>query len=526
MFRGRRLRDALGVRARRGGRRIAPIEPAAPDLGRQALRSEARGVAREGVLFLAGGIAGKAAEFFFRRKLSVELGPSEWGVYSLGLSVMAVASAFVQGGFEQGLAHHVALWRADGRRALGVGRAAFRAVLVLSLLASAALVAAAEPLARILSIEGGAWCLRAFGALVPAVALADLAASGLYGFGEGRAKGLLQDMGAGMLLLVAAYLLSALGTGTPVFVAAHGAVLAAVAVLMVHLLSRRLGGPVWAGDTAGTWRVLLSFSWPLSVRPFLETLPFWLGLFLVGATRGASEAGVFSVALLVASPLRYLQLPMIALYMPLASRFAHGAGEGELERLHRAAARWSAIAVAPAAIFLVLYAGEVLGWAFREEYVAGARALAILAAGIAACALVGPSQTLLVALGRTRLDLANRVPAALATVVLCFVLAPRLGGTGAAIALAAGDILVRYLAAIQVARIRSFLPADPRSLAALALFGASIFALDRAFRAAGLLDSSSGWALLLAAWAAGTIALLAATGALRELAAWRRSGTH
>ena len=239
-------------------------------------------------------------------------------------------------------------------------------------------------------------------------------------------------------------------------------------------------------------------------------------LFLVGARLGVAGAGIFAVVLLLASPFRFVQLPFVVLYMPLATRYA-GAGSGRLEDLHRTAARWSSLLVVPGAAFLAIHAGELIEAIFGEAYVSGVGPLRILLAGIALGSLVGPTHSLLVALRRPDLEVANRVPFAVAVLFGGVWLIPEWKLVGAAAGIFLGDLAVKGASAWQVGRMRRFLPLDLRVVAVLAVYLMAGAGLRWFAGRAGLFDSVSGWSLVVVFWAVGFGLVLTTTGAIGDL---------
>jgi len=159
--------------------------------------------------------------------------------------------------------------------------------------------------------------------------------------------------------------------------------------------------------------------------------------------------------------------------------------------------RWFLYIVLPIAALLATLPAESMVLIWGQSYAAGASALAILALGRAFFYLAATSTFLLYMHGATRLILAVNLAAALLNVVLNWILIPRIGITGAALATGvslsfqAGLIIFSVRLYHRESGLRVFFP---RILAAAAIPAAVVLALKKAlgtglihFAAAGLI---------------------------------------
>ena len=83
---------------------------------------------------------------------------------------------------------------------------------------------------------------------------------------------------------------------------------------------------------------------------------------------------------------------------------------------------------------MLLFPDSILRILFGEEYVSGATALSILSLGFFLSVSVGPVASIILTLGRTKLNLLVSIISALLTVILSIVLVPIYGINGAAVA--------------------------------------------------------------------------------------------
>jgi O-antigen/teichoic acid export membrane protein len=110
---------------------------------------------------------------------------------------------------------------------------------------------------------------------------------------------------------------------------------------------------------------------------------------------------------------------------------------------------WPSVAL----IVLILALGRPLLWTFGKDFVTGYHLLFIIAIGLLARASVGPAERLLNMLGERRRCAQVYAGSFMINVALCFLLIPRFGAVGAAVA-SATALLFESVSLFLVAKIR------------------------------------------------------------------------
>jgi O-antigen/teichoic acid export membrane protein len=253
----------------------------------------------------------------------------------------------------------------------------------------------------------------------------------------------------------------------------------------------------------GPWmpRRLLRWCLPQSLETTLFRANQWMDLLMLTALTAPLVVGSYRVVLALAL---LCQIPVMALVTVLNPMLAALVGQGErarLEGLVRAATRWLIVLVAPVALTLVLVPDLALA-IFDRAYLSGADSLRLLVPGVALFAVYAPTQRLIPMSGHARLNLLDHAGAALFNAGLNFMLIPRLGMRGAALATTVSLVLWSLVSALQVRHLLGCSAWDRRNLA---LGGAALGlgALGLAVGAAAPL----GWRLALLAL--GCLAFLA-----------------
>ncbi len=117
---------------------------------------------------------------------------------------------------------------------------------------------------------------------------------------------------------------------------------------------------------------------------------------------------------------------------------------------------WIVTLVWPVYLMIAAHAEFLLGAIFGSEYASGALVLQILATAMLFATAIGPVDVILITAGRSGLSLLNMTIALAADLVLCLILVPRIGITGAAISWAVAIVLRNLLCFLQVRRLLHF----------------------------------------------------------------------
>lgn len=185
-----------------------------------------------------------------------------------------------------------------------------------------------------------------------------------------------------------------------------------------------------------------------------DAIPFmWLGglyllvsrtdLLMLGALRGAEEAGTYAVAMRAAEMILLVGIAANTTAAPRFSRLHDAGDQRGIERLLTSMGRRVLVLTVPLALVLVLFAEDLLSWLYGAPYAAGAMPLRIL--GLAQLFVVagGSIGTLLNMTGNERSHMHAVVLALVVNVVLNLLLIPRFGASGAAAATCSSLIVCR-----------------------------------------------------------------------------------
>jgi len=397
-----------------------------------------------GMAFLLRGL-GAGLAFGFNVALARVLGAEGAGLYFTALSVVALATIVVRMGLDNAMlrliAGHVA--EGDWPRASGVYKLGMRAVAVLSLAVSIALVLTAPLLAQHLFAKPEVTLpLQVMSLAVLTFSMMMLSEACLKAIKRIRdamlVSGVIYPL-AGLVLIwplagqfgpAGACLAYVLGTG--------------LAAVIGQIAWRRARHPATPDLSVGP--ELRQSAAPLWLMTVITNgvMP-WAPLLLLGIWGTSEEAGIYGAANRMSLLVSFF---LVAVNNVVAPRFAALYKQGNMEALKRTVQRASILILTLSSpmLILLLVANSWVMSLFGPEFAKGGTALAILAVGQAVSAAAGSVNLLLMMSGHER-EARNTAICGVILMLACAVmLIPAWGLIGAATATSAGVICVNLCA--------------------------------------------------------------------------------
>ncbi len=527
------------TRAGRAGRTARPARPAPGSVGRGGGRLAE--VARGSTLNVAGaGISALttlAVTVLVTREFSRPVAGAFFTATSLFLIVEAVAGL----GAFTGLVYFLARLRSLGAesRIPGILRAAVIPVIVVSLLATAALLLAATPLSRLL-LDGQmgragatpaavARALRALAFTLPFATLLDTFLGASRGYRSMWPTVLTDRIARSSAQLIGIAVAAAAGSAAllaPLWALPYVPAGTAAWLWLRHIQrrqrERRADSPVIPppavgrrladqrldnANPRGFWR----FTTPRAIASLAQITIQRIDIVLVAIMRGPAEAAVYTAAtrFLVAGQLGNGAISMAA-QPRFTELFAVDDRRGA-NNLYQTTTGWLVLLTWPLYLLAVSYGPEVLNL-FGHAYRAGDTVMVILGLTMLLATACGQVDMVLITTGRSSWSLANGLLAVGINVGLDLILIPRYGIEGAAIGWSAAIVTTNLLPLAQLAAVLRLHPFGPGTLLAIALTTVSFGGVPLALRA--LLGT--GGAASLAGAAAGCVVMAAGLWSFRQ----------
>lgn len=408
-----------------------------------------------------GSVSFAGMKYLQRLVLARILEPEQYGVFSLGLMVFMVSVSLGALGVQRGVNRFVPYYGAKDRQDLVKGTLIGGGAIALlsGLVFAGGLFGLAEFLSLSVFNEPDlVGVVRLLCFAIPATILLRVLIRALEGF-----KKVNYSMGVknGEIFLRFFGILAVLLGGFGLLVVSGVFVFSAwlVVVVGVWVVNKRIF-PLFNSEISLSVKFgqLLNYSWPLFLTGILNLVVGWTDTFMLGYFSSSANVGVYNAALPTSRLMLLLIKSVSIIFLPLATE-AFSRGEHErMERIFTTSYRWVFLATLPVYLFLALFAQPIIVLMFGSSYVAGSTVLVVLATGFFLSTLSGPAQKLFNSVGRTRLVLGLTFSTALANLVLNYVLVPRFGIMGAAIATATSLGLGSLLNLVFLYRITSLFP--------------------------------------------------------------------
>lgn len=394
---------------------------------------------------LAGSGVALAGSLVVRVLMARALEPDALGLVLLGIAVVTPVGAIAGLGTNGAMAQRLAELRARGEEAAArrIGGKALLLVSASGLLAALLLAAFAGPLARLLHQPGVDHVLLPMAPVALGLAAGTAALGVSRGFGDSLGRALVRDAGGGLLRVAGVG--AALLAGTPgSFAVAAGFAAGSLAaeLLFVGYVARK--GWLRRSSAASGGTVSLPDLRPFAANEALTQTALWLDVVVLGALAPAAAVGLYGVARGLTRVLDLVRQASSHGYLPSAASAVAEGDEPRLARLHVATRHLAFALVWPVLSVCLLAPGPLLVLLFGEDYAPAAGALRLLALASFLPSFFDFLDLLLVADRRPGDVLRASIAGAAVLVLLLFLLAGRLGGEGAALALL-GAGLVRGL---------------------------------------------------------------------------------
>lgn len=405
-------------------------------------------------------------------------GPAQLGFYALGLTLVQLANILSMFGMDNSVVRYVARYRAEGddARVRGTVLLVLGTTFGIGVALSVAVFAGAGFLAE--KVFDKPFLESIFRAFAPALPFFTLMSTALYatqGFQTVKYTAYVQEVARPLISLVLVGVFYLLGVEILGAVAAYVLSMAAGAALALYYLRRLLpaGGASGARVEAGE---VLGSSGPMMVARITTYASAWGMIWVLGVFVSAREVGIYNAASRTAALSGLVLLAFSGIFSPMISNL-HGSNALEhLGFLYKDVSRWAFTGSLAVFVPTVLLSRDILA-VFGAGFVPGWPVLTVIAFGYLFASSVGLTGRMLAMTGHERRLMWSRVVATAASLAAGAAAAPVFGLLGAAVAAAAGLILVNALTLFSVRRLLGFWPYDrlyfkPSVAAVLAAGGA------------------------------------------------------
>jgi O-antigen/teichoic acid export membrane protein len=389
-------------------------------------------------IVLVGTVIGMLLGFASRVIVVRYITQSEYGVFSLAVTLVGIFSVIATLGLSEGAARYIAYFRGKNELAKikGVIFSSLGFTLIASVLLSLALFFASDILAtKAFDDPELSTPLKIFSAAIPFSVLIGMLTAIFRGFDRVDVKVYFGDILQGALfpLLLGGVVLLGLAFLGVIYASLAAGVITCLAFAIYTVKKPPLplkGG----GSPSPVGKELLLFSLPLLVTAMLVMIVQWTDTIMLGYFKTSSDVGLYNGALPLARLIPIPLTSMAFIYVPVVSQLYSRGLMKEVKRSYQVLTKWIFSISLPIALILLLFPITTLNFLFGYQYTEAATALRILVVGLLIHTFVGANGMTLMVMGKTKLVMWAGLITTLLNIALNISLIPLWGITGAAIA--------------------------------------------------------------------------------------------
>lgn len=425
-------------------------------------------------IYIASLAIGKGFTVVLQIALGRWLGPSNYGLYSLGYSVISLVSWVAVLGLDQGVLRYCSVYRTQ-ERPDKVRSTLWRALILAggaSIVTAAPLVGGSSWIAKWFFTPAFAVVLAGFALALPFLTVIRLAGTYLQSIHDIYRMCVMQLLARPVLNIAILTVPILLGWGLKGAVGAFVLCCVSTACLGAYYIQKKQPNLNGARPAGLDHSPLLRYSLALMMVGLSYQVILRFPQVLLGHLGSSAEVGVYSAGASFALAFGFMTLTFLQPAMPMMVELYEARQTEGLRRLYQSATRWTLAFVMPVFLGLCLFSSEVV-LLFGSEFKAAGPVLLVLSIGWLVYYGKGPGSGLLEMTGRQNWDLANTAGAAALTIVANYVVIPRYGAMGAAFATAGSTIVWAVAEYVEVQALYKISPWSKGALVNLSGAGAT-----------------------------------------------------
>ncbi len=401
-----------------------------------------------GVVF-AGTIIGTVLRYLFRAIIGRFIGPTQVGLFFIGLGVFRITEKIACLGIQNGILRYVSIYKGEGddKRVKGIIVIASRIILAVGIVIGFFVALLSPAIAnKIYHQPDLINILRLFGLAVPFSALIVVFVFSTQALRIMKYKVIVREIFEPLLRII--LFIGFIFLGWKLFGAIWAFVISTVFGLFLafHYL-KKLFPELMDKDFKPIYetRKLLHFSWPLFFASFFYLVFLWANTLIIGYFLSPREVGIFGAAHNTVLLSQVVLNSFVSIFAPVISDLNNRQEMNKLHGLFKIVTKWVLTLSFPLFILMVYFAKEILDLSFGKDFIGGANCIVILSIGFFMNCVFGSSGFLLVMSGKPRIEFYNLCIVLTANIVMSIILIPEYGIVGAAYSASACFILLNIL---------------------------------------------------------------------------------
>lgn len=421
-------------------------------------------LATQGSITFVGNVLGKALGFVFVAVATRLVTPAEYGIFTLGLSIVMFVQGFASLNIYRSVDYFVPQYLSDSQygQAKKTLQNAFSIGIIASIFGAVGIFLTREQFATLFNEPRLVTLLPFLVLLIPLQTVFSTLLSSFNSLKKMKYRVVMRDLLNPFVRTIGAVALVSAGAGLFGLIGGYFLGLAVAVACGTAFLLYEADWIRSASTKPISNRSLVSYSLPLVLAGVIYSLVGQIDYFVIGYFLTAADVGHYRVAYLLAGNLLIILTAFTPVFKPMVAKNMDDTAL--LGHHYQLTTRWITMFTLPIAIVLILAPDLYLSLLFTSEYATASAALGALVIGYLLNAAFGPEGMVLEGLGHTRLTLFNTVVLVSINGGLDVILVPRYGILGAGIATGTALAIAGLIGVIEIYILRSITPISMRLL--------------------------------------------------------------
>lgn len=391
-------------------------------------------IAKETGIIFFGTILALLLEFFGRVILARFYSVSEYGVFTLALTVLNITLLLASLGLPDGIAREIAFYRKREPSRVGeIISTSIFTVALSSLMALALIVLYSDIIAQIFRQNELSCFIRILAFVIPFSSMTGIILSVYRGFGRAKERVYFSNISKLLFLIFILVLVVLNLQFIYVFYACIANSILTFFALVFYTHRLRLF-EIKFSPNLKVGKKLLMFSIPLLFIGILGFIIDWTDTLMLGYYKSAELVGLYNAASPLARLIRIFLSTAAFIYLPVASELYAKEKIKEMGRVYQILTKWIFLLTLPIFTVIFLFPEETIKFLFGAKYLPATLTFRILAFGFMFHTILGLNGLSLIVIKDSRFILFSSLSSAFSNIILNAVLIPTYGMEGAAVA--------------------------------------------------------------------------------------------
>lgn len=391
----------------------------------------------QGSLFVLFGLfISKILTYVYRLIIARE-GPADYGIISLGITVISIISLIAMLGLNDAVGRFVPYYL--GKKKLSNLKGAIIASLTISFAVSLLFSAAVYLLSGVISLSVFheprlILVLQILSFSIPFLVLNTVLVAAFTGFQRMDLVSFTKYLSENIIRVLITFALISLGFGLVGISFAYVLSIVATLLLSFYLLEKRVFSLLDSKIKPKVeTKVLLTYSIPLLFSGLLWMIVTWTDTLFIGYFLNVSQVGIYNAVIPTVSLILVIPTVLLSLFGPVITLLYSKNQRKELSGVYKRITKWVFFTTFPVALGMIVFSKQLLNALFGSDYAVGYLSLIVLVAGYFVYSMLLSCEGILRAFNKPKLVLSATFFSAFLNVLLNYFLIPIYGILGGAI---------------------------------------------------------------------------------------------